>query len=207
VTNGRGAVAELTLDEVRELDAGYQFATADGERPYRGRGVRIPTLAEAFEAFPGARFNLEIKSRHVDAIRATCDVVADHDRAALTLLTAEQGAHIAELRRELATRSLHPAIGASTEDVVAVIRSASDGSPPATAAMALQIPLEFANRPLVTRALVDHAHAYDIQVHVWTINSEDEMDALLDLGVDGIISDFPARVGDRIERRCGRTQA
>jgi glycerophosphoryl diester phosphodiesterase len=111
------------------------------------------------------------------------------------------------LQRHLAKRDLRVAIGASSADVVAVIRSATDGSRPATAAMALQIPLDFANRRLVTEALVAQAHAHDIQVHVWTINAADEMDALLDLGVDGIISDFPARLADVIERRCANTPA
>ena len=67
--------------------------------------------------------------------------------------------------------------------------------------MALQIPPEFGGRPLVTRALIDHAHAHAIQVHVWTINTVEAMAELLDLGVDGIVSDFPGRLADLIERR------
>ena len=53
---------------------------------------------------------------------------------------------------------------------------------------------------MVTRAFVDAAHRLDLEVHVWTINDEDEMRALLELGVDALMSDFPSRVAGVFER-------
>jgi glycerophosphoryl diester phosphodiesterase len=202
VSDGRGEVSAFSLRELQALDAGYRFSPDDGEStPFRGRGLVIPMLEQAFNEFPGARFNLEIKADSDEAIRATADVVARCERDALTLLTAERADLVQRLRAHLAERDLRVALGAGTEDVVEVIRSAADGSPPATPAMALQIPLEFANRPLVTDALIAHAHRHGIQVHVWTINDEAQMNALLDLGVDGIVTDEPARLAGLIERR------
>jgi glycerophosphoryl diester phosphodiesterase len=202
VTEGSGAVSELRLHELQALDAGHRFSPDDGRSyPFRGRGLAIPTLEETFNAFPGARFNLELKADGAAAVRETADVVTRCERAALTLLTAERGDAVQRLREHLAESDLRVALGAGTEDVVAVIRSAADGSPPATPAMALQIPLEFADRPLVTDALIAHAHRYGIQVHVWTINDEAQMNALLDLDVDGIVTDYPGRLADVIERR------
>jgi glycerophosphoryl diester phosphodiesterase len=67
--------------------------------------------------------------------------------------------------------------------------------------MALQIPAEFGGRALVTPELLAFAHAHEIQVHVWTINEPAQMHALFDLGVDGIISDHPARVRDVVKQR------
>ena len=202
VTDGSGPVANLLLKELQELDAGSHFSQDDGRTyPFRGQGLRVPTLEESLNTFPGARFNLEIKADGDVAIAATADVISRLERAAFTLLTAAGGDAMRRLRRHLADRNLRVALGASTEDVLAVIRSAADGSPPATPAMALQIPLEFADRPLVSTALVAHAHAHGIQVHVWTINDAAEMNALLDLGVDGIVTDHPERLADLIERR------
>jgi glycerophosphoryl diester phosphodiesterase len=54
----------------------------------------------------------------------------------------------------------------------------------------------------VTRAFIDHAHTHGIVVHVWTINEIDEMESLLDLGVDGLVTDHPARLRTVIERRA-----
>src|SRR5690606_29811150 len=61
-TDGTGDIHDLTLAEVSRLDAGYRF-TPDGGRtyPFRGTGVRIPTLREVLAAFPDMRFNIEVK--------------------------------------------------------------------------------------------------------------------------------------------------
>ena len=61
-TDGRGPVAALSLAELRALDAGHRFSRDGGRtHPFRGRGLRVPTLAEALATFPDARFNLELK--------------------------------------------------------------------------------------------------------------------------------------------------
>jgi len=89
-------------------------------------------------------------------------------------------------------------------DVLAFIRSAQQGSPPESDSMALQIPTEFGGRPLITRQLVEHAHVHGVQIHAWTINRESEMEALVDLGVDGIVTDFPGRMASLAARRRDR---
>src|SRR5215212_7629564 len=62
-TGGTGAVSGMTIDELRGLDAGYKFSPEAGPtRPYRGRGVRVPTLDEVLEEFPGVAVNIDIKA-------------------------------------------------------------------------------------------------------------------------------------------------
>jgi glycerophosphoryl diester phosphodiesterase len=202
VTDGAGPVCDLTLEELRLLDAGHHFSLDEGEtHPFRGQGLQIPTFEEALKAFPEARFNLEIKADQPGIVEATVDAVVRNGREALTLLTAGDADLMARLRRHIAERNVPVAQGASVADILDVVRTAREGSAPTTPSMAVQIPAEFGGRPLVTRELVDHAHAHDIQVHVWTINSEEEMTELLDLGVDGIVTDFPRRLADLIARR------
>ena len=96
---------------------------------------------------------------------------------------------------------LAPATGASTGDVIRFVRAALEGGQPPPEPMALQIPREFAGRPLVTRELVAFSHKHDVQVHVWTVNDPEEMHRLLDLGVDGIVSDYPSRVCEVVASR------
>jgi glycerophosphoryl diester phosphodiesterase len=201
-TDGCGAIAELSAAELRRLDAGYQFSPNGGASfPFRGCGLRIATLAEAFEAFPEARFNIEIKRDDPALVDGTLAAVADAGREKRTLLTAGSDDAMARLRRRLAETGLAVAVGASTGDVLGFVKAAVEGRSPPEGPMALQIPVDFGGRPLVTRELVRFAHAHDVQVHVWTVNDPAEMARLLDLGVDGIVSDYPSRVRDLIAAR------
>jgi glycerophosphoryl diester phosphodiesterase len=198
-TDGAGAIAELSFEALRRLDAGYDFTPDEGRTyPYRGCDLRIATLAEAFEAFPEARFNIEIKRDDPALVDGVIRAVADAGREKRTLLTAGGDAAMARLRRRLAETGLAPAVGASAGDVLGFVRAALSGTAPPPEPMALQIPDDFGGRPLVTRELVDFAHAHDVQVHVWTINDPAEMARLFGLGVDGIVSDYPARLCDAI---------
>jgi glycerophosphoryl diester phosphodiesterase len=61
VTDGRGPVRDLDWSDVARLDAGFRFAAPDGSTPFRGQGLRIPSLAESLAALPAMRFNLELK--------------------------------------------------------------------------------------------------------------------------------------------------
>jgi glycerophosphoryl diester phosphodiesterase len=186
--------AAASWAELATLDAGASFRDARGERPFGGRGIGIASLEQAFERFPEARFNLEIKCDGRAVLERTLELVARFDRADRTLLTAGEDAIMRDLRAAVGASGLRPALGASVAEILAVIASALRGEPMPTGVMALQIPAEFGGRPLVTRALVDHAHAHDVEIHVWTINALAEIEALLDLGVDGIVTDYPGRM-------------
>ncbi len=206
ISDGSGRVASLTLAELQRLDAGHRFSPDGGaSHPFRGRGLRIPTLCEALEAFPGARFNLELKEDLPDIVERTIDVVTEAKREALTLLTAAENELMLRLRGALERRAPVIAQGACAADVLDFVRSAQDGSAPRAGPAALQIPAEFGGSPLVTRKLIERAHAHGVQVHVWTINEPAEMTRLLDLGVDGIVTDHPARLVRLIEARQGRS--
>jgi len=60
-TDGSGPVREHTLEEILRLDAGYRFESEPGEYPFRGKGLRIPTLADVLERFPDTPLNIEVK--------------------------------------------------------------------------------------------------------------------------------------------------
>ncbi len=199
-TGEHGPASRRTIEELRRLDAARFFEDETGRHPYRNQGVGIPTLEEAFERFPEARFNLEIKCPGEVGIRATLDLIERFDRADRTLLAAGEDSIMRDLRRALAERSITPATGASLAEIIGVVRSALEGAGMPPGVMALQIPPDFAGRPLATPSLVEHAHAHGVQVHVWTIDDLREIETLLDIGVDGIITDHPGRMSDWLSR-------
>lgn len=204
VTDGEGLAAELDYAAIAELDAGFRFTTEDGATPYRGAGHRIPSLEAAFAAFPDARFNLEVKCPDEAAIAATLDLVARFDRADHTLLAAGEDEVMTRLRRALAAHPVAPAVGASLAEIVAAIASALGRGAMPEGVDALQIPAEFGGQPLATPVLIEHAHAHGVEVHVWTVNDLAEIEALVDRGVDGVVTDFPGRVCDWVSARAGR---
>ncbi len=203
-TDASGPVAARTLEELRALDAGYRFSPDGGGRfPFRGRGLRIPTLEEAFDRFPDMRFNIEIKSDTPGLLEAVVALVMRQGRADRTLLAAEKDPIMAAMRAHLNETGAPIAVGASVGDVLAFVQAAVEGKPPPSGTDALQVPPGFGGRPLVTPDFLAHARAHDIAVHVWTINERPEIDRLLDLGVDGVMSDFPARVVEALAARRG----
>jgi len=203
-TEARGRVDSFSFEELQRFDAAHRFDPShEGVHAERGRGRLIPSVREAFERFPTARFNFELKASGALLPEAVLDLILDFDRSETTLLTAGADADMACLRTALAASAARPAIGASLADILEVVQSAVEGRAPKTDSMAIQIPEAFAGQPLVTPELVAHAQAHGIAVHVWTINTADEMHSLLDLGVDGLVTDHPERMVAVLRDRAG----
>lgn len=167
-------VAELTVAQLARLDL--------------GEGQHMPTLAEALEAFPDARFNIDLKS--ADAVTPAVEAIEAaraHDRVLLTSFS--------ERRRRAALAQL-PGIATSASGprfAAALLASVVRGGPVVRAALrglhAVQIPTRAIGLDTVSPARIRAFHAAGVEVHVWTINEQIEMRRLLDLGVDGIVTD------------------
>src|ERR671912_2605714 len=99
-TDGSGAVAEMELEEIRRLDAGYRFSPDGGRTfPYRGRGVTIPTLAEVYASFPEARVNADIKKAQSGAEEAVLRVIRSAGAEERTLIASTEHPVVRRFRR------------------------------------------------------------------------------------------------------------
>jgi glycerophosphoryl diester phosphodiesterase len=201
VTDGSGAVAEMTLEEIRRLDAGYRFSPDGGRTfPYRGQGVRIPTLAEVYEEFPDARVNADIKEAQPEVEEAVLRVM---QRAAAEERTLIASTDHAVLRRFRKVSGGRISTGASRREIAAFyalsrLHLEAFVSP---AYEALQVPVEHWGITLVTPRFLGAAHSRRVGVDVWTINDAAEMRRLLDLGVDVIMTDYPEVLAGLLEER------
>ena len=200
-TDGTGLVRARTLAELKQLDAGRGFRAPDGGFPFRGRGIRIPTLDELLAACPDAPLNIEIKQDD-PPIEAAVLAVLDRFRAReRTLLAAEEGSIMLRIRAaapDVVTSFSAPEVA----DFIFRLRDGRLGDDYRPAGIALQVPPSYEGTPIVTPESVVAAHAHGLEVHVWTINDPSEMHALLDLGVDALMTDLPA-VGTDVLRRRG----
>jgi glycerophosphoryl diester phosphodiesterase len=198
-TSVSGAVAGMTLEEVREPDAGYNFSPDGGiTHPYRGQGLRIPTLAEVLREFPGVVLNIDMKADHPGIEAAVLKVLRESGAEGRALVVSSRRGAVGRFRRISGGRI---STGASRWEtgiflllanlrLERLLRPAYD---------ALQVPLSHRGVPLVTRRFIEAAHASNVRVDAWTINESDEMRRLLDLGVDVIMTDRPGTLADVLE--------
>jgi glycerophosphoryl diester phosphodiesterase len=203
VTDGSGAVAGMTLDEVRCFDAGYSFRPDGGRTfPYRGRAVRIPTLAEVYEEFPDIYVNADIKEAQPEAEEAVLSVIKDAAAEGRTLVASTDHA---VLRRFRKVSGGHISTGASRREIAAfyVLSRLHLEALVSPAYEALQVPVEHRGIKLVTPRFVRAAHSRGVRVDVWTINDVAEMNQLLDLGVDVIMTDRPEVLESLLRERRG----
>lgn len=186
-TDGHGTVEAFWLDELRELDAGWAF-TLDGGRsfPFRGKGVRVPTLDEAVEAAGELPLVLEVKSERAGAALA----------AWLARRTPPGGALVGGFsRRAVAPASALARWRCATEDELApwvLLGKVGIHRRLPAQVTALMVPERRRGIRVLTPRLVRAARRQGLGLFVWTVNRHDRMRALWELGVDGLITDYPA---------------
>lgn len=192
-TDGAGPVGALTLAELKGLDAAYRFSTDGGRSfPLRGRGVTVPTLREVFEALPRTRFNIEPKQGAPSLAAPLCRLIRERGMTERVMVASFSGTTIEEFRRECP----EVATSASTGEVAHFLAlqeaglAASYGPP----MQALQVPERAGFVRVLTREFVAAAHGRNLRVHAWTVNDEGEMRRLIEMGVDGVMTDYPDRL-------------
>lgn len=183
VTDRTGLIADLPYAEV----AG---ARVDGREP-------IPLLEDLLGAFPEARINIDTKSdASVDAVAAVVERTGAIDRVCVGSFSESRLTRI----RSLLGPSLCTSMGPKE---IARLRGGSYGLPGTggLTGQCAQVPHRVKGVTLVDRRFLRKAHDLGVQVHVWTIDDPDEMHELLDLGVDGIMTDQPGVLKDVLASR------
>ncbi|MFW2332884.1 glycerophosphodiester phosphodiesterase [Ilumatobacter sp.] len=176
VTDRTGAIAELPWSEVRQ-------ARVDGREP-------IPLFEELMEAFPDARMNIDCKAdRAVEPLIASLRRLDCLDCLDRVLIGSFSDSRLRRLRQEFGD-ALATSFGPKQ-----IVAWRLTGFVPWGGQVA-QVPVSSGPVSLVTRRVIERAHRRGVQVHVWTIDDPAEMHRLLDLGVDGIMTDRPSVLKD-----------
>jgi glycerophosphoryl diester phosphodiesterase len=214
-TDGHGAIADMTMADLEDLDNAYWWVPGEVVAPgrdeweyvYRGRAMfetslRIASLRDVLSQFAGVFLNLDIKQ--------TAPAVAPYEALLAQLL------HEFDRRDDVIVASFHDAatdaFAAAAPDIatsygsaatVAFWQAVHDGTPPPPSRhLALQVPAMFDDVVVVDERFVAAAHHNGVAVHVWTIDDAEEMRRLIGLGVDGIMTDRPT-VLDEVLRTTG----
>ncbi len=192
-TNGHGAVADLTLAEIKALDAGYSFTTDGGQTfPYRGKGLTVPTVEEVFQAFPQMRVGLEIKDSPAGTPEAFCALVRRYNMGDKVLVSSFGSDSMNSFRRacpEVATSATQ------NEVLVFYILSRLYLERVLTPAYnSFQVPEVSSSIRILTPRFLDAAGNRNLPVQPWTIDEVEDMRRILAMNVQAINSNYPDRL-------------
>ena len=181
VTDRTGFIGALPWSDVRRARVG---------------GEAIPLLEDLLGTWPDVRVNVDPKhDAAVDPLVTVLERTAAHHRVCVA---AFSDARLARFRRLTGNRVC---TGAGPREI-ARVRVAAYGVPAGPiAASCAQVPVRHGRVRLVDRRFLAAAHRRGLPVHVWTIDDPAEMERLLDLGVDGIMTDRPAVLKEVLQRR------
>ena len=186
-TNGSGAIGACSVDELAAVDAGYRFCR-DGDFPFRGRGLSVPTFAEVLARYPGTRIIVELKNGSDALARAALE---DVRRAGALDRVCFAGEHGNGLRVIRAREAAAATSAAKVEIRRALFRSWIGLRADGPRIIAYQVPETRGPIRVVSPRFVRAVHRAGRVAQVWTVDRADEMVRLLEWGVDGIITDRP----------------
>jgi glycerophosphoryl diester phosphodiesterase len=213
-TNGSGKIKKLSLDYIKTLDAGYWWTADDLTYPFRTRegdevpeDLRVPELDEVFERFkdrrPAVRMNIEIKQKSPSIAGRLHELIVKHGMEERVLVASGHHSSLKEFRKlrpKVATsasvfellkfRTFNHIFGARPKDGFEydALQLSSTGFVLDT----ILTPKKTLGLHFIKRNYLQTARACRLPVHGWTVNHPAEMERLIHLQVDGIITDYPS---------------
>ena len=189
-TNGFGAVNQLTLTELQNLDAGYQWSQDTGFTfKYRGQGITIPTIAEVFAEIDSIQIYVAIKDDELFAANLLCMNIRDYNMNQKVLVSADNDLVLEHFRKpcpEIATSA------SGKEQKVFTALNAAFLTPIYSPKFHLvELPSTWYGLRLITPNLIQSAHLRGLRVHAVNINESDQMELVIQQGIDGVVTDYP----------------
>jgi glycerophosphoryl diester phosphodiesterase len=198
-TDATGQLRAYDASELAGVDAGFHFRGPEGDWPYRGRGVRLPLLADVLARYGHLPLIVELKDPDLELARAVVRLFAEASPSR-ACIGSFHGSVLREVRR------IAPEVptGASGWEVrMALYRSwlrwPSDGVP----YRALQVPERREAHRIVSPRFIRAAHRAGVAVQVWVVDEPDRIWRLLGWGVDAIITDRPDVASAVVKEVCG----
>lgn len=192
-TDGTGLVTSLTLEKLQALDAGHNWSSDGGTTfPFRDQRITVPTLEEVFSALPDVHMSVEIKQSELSLANSLCMLIREYGMKDKALVGSIKAEPLEQFRRECPTVAT-----AGSEDEVRVfvyLNLVFLGAMYQPDFSALQVGEYRSGLRIVTPFFMETAHNRNMRVYVRTTDEEEDMQTLVNLSVDGIITGYPDRV-------------
>lgn len=186
-TDRAGAVSDLTTDELARLDAASRFG-ADRGWPYRGQDIGVPTLRTLLSRYRDLPFVVEIKGESTETADRVLAVIRETNAEDRVIVAGFSHLVLTYVRRV----APHLPTSASRHEVQSArVCSWLGLRPRQTGYHLLQVPFRFRGRRILTRSYVRCARRAGVPVHSWIVDQPEDLQAVLEWGVTGLISDRP----------------
>lgn len=192
-TDGQGPVEALKLSELRKLDAGYRWTDDGGKTyPFRGKGIQVPTLEEVFKRHPRMRMVIEMKVRTPEFAQSLCRLTREAGMAQRVLVASFDHDTLHAFRQVCPEVATSMSVREARWFVaLSALHLEAAYTPDA---IALQVPERLGDIEVLTAGLIKAARGRKLRVHAWTVNDEAATRRLIEIGVDGIMTDRPDRL-------------
>ena len=192
-TDGAGLIEDLTLPELKQLDAAYKWSNDNGETfPYRGQGIDVPTLKELFQKFPQMRYVIEIKLTQNPIDKPLCDLIRNYGMQDKVVIASFHDEAMQNFRKTCPEVATSASRGEVTKFVLlGKVFLSGLIAPHYQSIQPPYDPSESMNIPIMTKRFIREAHAKNIAVEPWTVDDPQLMKQYIQWGVDGIMTDRP----------------
>jgi glycerophosphoryl diester phosphodiesterase len=198
-TDGSGRVQDLTLEQLKQLDAAYRWSPdGDARFPLRGKGIAVPTLQEVFAALPYHRINIEMKSGNGYPVKDLCRLIKAADREKRVMVASFKDDLLKDFR--VACPGVATSAGGGETRAFFGLNTIGLSRIYRPDAQAFQVPERYGKVNVINRSFIAAAHERNMKVHVWTVNDTASMQRLIQLQVDGIVTDYPDRLLGLLQR-------
>ncbi|GEL76224.1 glycerophosphodiester phosphodiesterase [Tenuibacillus multivorans] len=194
-TDSSGSVNDLTLDELKQLDAGYYFEDEAGNFPFRNQNIKLITVEELFQAFPNQRFLIEIKDtnpydRMDEIAKRLAQLIEDH-HVEDQVTVASFDHKIIETFQQYASNEIAISGGEQEVRKFVITHKFHLRNLYKPNVDSMQLPLKASGFDLASSDILGGAERLGLQIHYWTINDKETIRTLIEKGADGIVTDRP----------------
>lgn len=193
MSDGEGKVADYTYEELLQFNFGDGFVDTDGNTPYKNQNVPLAALEDVIIRYPSTPLIIEIKNSEELGEKAADELIRLIDAYQIQshTIVASFSDDVIEYLSEETNNSL--LVSAPSQQARRLVISTKSGFgllhwPKSVAA---QLPMESSGLNLAKKRIVKSAHRHNMAIHYWTINNKEDMELLIDLGADGLITDRP----------------
>lgn len=204
ITGINKRINELTLNEVKELNAGYHFQVTD-KYIYREKNIPIPTLDSVFQQFPNANLMLDVHTNNLIAVDRLVELVAKHGMEKKVIIVSHYDSVIHKFR----AKKPQWKYGVPTIEAKKMLYSSFvflDGLFPVKSDI-LMLPKKFGKINVLSKRVINHAKKRDKKLWAWmyegehvkNVDTKKELIELQTLGIDGVFTDYPRKLKSEIQ--------